>query len=208
LTQVNLASRGRLQEVYAVEQRLLARIATTSVRRHGRKLRNDVKKDTAQALGTRAGNTWSRPLFYPPKGFSMAPAAYIFSKMPAAIIGHDAESMLIRPVKGGWLAIPTEHAPTRGKGRFHKLSLTPQSYAKVFGVRLRFVALSGNRAMLVDDNLPGGPQPVFWLVRGVTLHRRVHATQLAGKALRTLVNEVAYLYNTAEVERADQLADA
>jgi hypothetical protein len=36
----------------------------------------------------------------------------------------------------------------------------------------------------------------------------VHATQLAGKALRTLVAEVAYLYNTAEVERADQLADA
>ncbi|MCB1391019.1 MAG: hypothetical protein KDK12_18030 [Rhodobacteraceae bacterium] len=142
----------------------------------------------AAGLGERLARS-IRSKVYPDKPSTRA-AALIWTKAPS-IIGAHAEGAVISAARGKWLAIPRPEAGF-ASGR---AKITPAEWSRRNGIPLRFVPLSGGKAMLVADDtrlnsrglarrkggrrrkdgILSGAQtvPIFSLVRIVTLRKRL-----------------------------------
>ena len=160
---------------------------------------------TGAGLGSRLANTW-RGEVYPKGQPSIGAAGYVWSKAPG-IVRLYAEGAVIRSKQGLFLAIPTPAAGHFGDGR---RKITPGSWERIHGLRLRFVYRRGSASLLVADNvrltargraaanigrrkgaaftrLSGRTTvPVFVLVPQVTVRKRLDVDRAAHKWIRTL----------------------
>lgn len=140
----------------------------------------DVLRDGIEpALGRRVAQAWKRQL-YPANGESLDVAGVLISRAPDI---HESfgRGSLIRSTQGRFLAIPTPEAgkmgtsPEGGKAR-----LTPGSWERRHGVRLRFVYRKTGPSLLVADGRRLGRQGQS-KARGARLVKGgVRATSLAG----------------------------
>jgi hypothetical protein len=102
---------------------------------------------TGAGLGSRLANTW-RGEVYPKDQPSIGAAGYVWSKAPG-IVRLYAEGAVIRSKHGLYLAIPT---PAAGKYGDNRRKITPGSWERIHGLRLRFVYRRGRPSLLVADN--------------------------------------------------------
>jgi hypothetical protein len=157
-------------------------------------------------IGRRTGrlaNTW-RGEVYPKTGQSIRAAGYVWSKAPG-IVRLYAEGAVIRSKRGLFLAIPT---PAAGRYADARQKITPGSWERIHGRRLRFVYRRGSPSLLVADNarLTGRGRavantgrrqgaaftrlagrttvPLFILVPQVTVRRRLDVDGAAQKWIR------------------------
>lgn len=130
---------GRLRTIRGVVERAL--------RAGINDMRTAAKAHTAQALGTRVGNTWRRPKVVTgdPDNFNMR--AYFSSKVPQIIRSFEYGAT-IRARRKKYMAIPLP-GTTRGRGAFQRKKLTPETYQAQYG-KLTPVPLKNGRILLVD----------------------------------------------------------
>jgi len=89
---------------------------------------------------------------------------------PVDLIALFAQGADIRSARGGWLAIPTEHAPLRsGRGRGQRM--TPAELIAT-GARLRFIS-AGPRRLVAVVRRDGRDVVTHVLVRQVSLAQRI-----------------------------------
>jgi hypothetical protein len=166
---------------------------------------------TGAGLGSRLANTW-RGEMYPKSGQSIGAAGYVWSKAPR-LVRLYAEGAIIRSKRGLFLAIPTPAAGRYGDAR---QKITPGSWERIHGLRLRFVFRRGSPSLLVADNVRltkrgrataniGRRQgveftrlsgrttvPLFILVPQVTVRRRLDVDGAAQKWIAALPRLVTH----------------
>jgi len=107
------------------------RSVVTELRRRQRKaisvsgemLKAELRQQTEPQLGDRIAKAWRLRFYGMRSGDS--PAAFLWSKAPAIVLGH-ARGATIVPVNGSeMIAIPTERVPRR-RGRGAKARMTPE----------------------------------------------------------------------------------
>jgi hypothetical protein len=129
-----------------------ARSITAGMRDVADGLKGDLRADVVDSgLGQRLANTW-RARTYPEAGFSMEAAAFVWSKAPKIIDAFD-RGVTIRSRDGFWLAIPTGAAGAKGLDQHGTIKrITPGSWERRTGMRLRFVYRRNAPSLLVADN--------------------------------------------------------
>ena len=152
---------------------------------------------TGAGLGVRLANSIRSEVF-PKAGASLNAAAVVWSKAPVIVGAHDAGS-LIQSKTGLWLAIPTPAAGKALGGR----RITPGSWERKTGLRLRFVYRRTGPSLLVADKArlnsrglaavsrsrTGRGQvtaPIFLLVPQVKLTKRLDLARDAKRAHDTV----------------------
>lgn len=157
-------------------------------------------------LGSRLANV-IRSASYPQSRSSLNAGAMVWSKVPL-IIGSHERGATIRAAGGAWLAIPLPAAGKKtGGGR-----ITPAEWQFTKGIRLRFVGLRGNKALLVADDarlrktglaakkrgkrrkdgiLTGAATvPIFVLVRQISLRKRLNLFAAAEAKAASLPGQI------------------
>jgi len=143
------AIQGDLDALLTAELRSAERAVTAGVREATDGLKTELRRQiTGAGLGTRLANTW-RSQVYPKGQPSIGAAGYVWSKAPG-IVRLYAEGAVIRSKRGLFLAIPTPAAGRFGDGR---RKITPGSWERIHGMRLRFVYRRGRPSLLVADNV-------------------------------------------------------
>ncbi|MGE3333620.1 MAG: DUF6441 family protein [Rhodospirillaceae bacterium] len=104
-----LAIEGNLQDIYAAEQEIIAKATTAGINQAAGYTLNDFRRQTRRAgLGAGLEKAWQRKN-YPGRGYSMRPAALVYSKSKR-IHGAFAEGRTIV----GPVLIPTAFAEEQG----------------------------------------------------------------------------------------------
>lgn len=107
-----------------------------------------VRADTRSALSARLANTWRGRVYPEGSSTTLSPAFFVWSKAAEVIYAFETGAE-ITPVTRRFLAIPTADAGIKaGSGRTPRV--TPQSWSRETGVKLRFVP-KGNGGLLVAD---------------------------------------------------------
>ena len=164
---------GNLEKVMAEEYALASRAVVAGVSKRTEALKITLRKQITRArLGGRLAKAW-RGRVYENDGIDAA--GFVWSKAPKIMLAFE-EGMTIRARNRRWLAIPTEHAPRRGRsaGRRSSMSkrISPSSY--VWRDRLRFVSVNPRLALLVEHRKGRRKSLVmFILVRQVKLRKRL-----------------------------------
>ena len=205
------AIQGDLSALLTAELRNAERAVTAGVRAATDGLKAELRGQiTGAGLGTRLANTW-RGEAYPKSGQSVGAAGYVWSKAPQ-LVRLYAEGAIIRSKQGLFLAIPTSAAGRFGDAR---RKITPGTWERLHGLRLRFVYRRGAPSLLVADNvrltkrgraaanigrskgtmftrLAGRTSvPVFILVPQVTVRRRLDVNGAAQKWIAALPRLIA-----------------
>ena len=142
------AIQGDLNALLTEELRNAERAVTAGVRAAADGLKAELRGQiTGAGLGTRLANTW-RGEVYPNGGPSIRAAGYVWSKAPK-LVRLYAEGAIIRSKQGLYLAIPTPAAGKHGDGR---RKITPGTWERIHGLRLRFVYRRRAPSLLVADN--------------------------------------------------------
>jgi len=142
------AIQGDLKELLQAELRTAERAVTAGVRAATDGLKTELRRQiTGAGLGNRLANTW-RGEVYPKSGPSIGTAGYVWSKAPG-LVRMYAEGAIIRSKRGLFLAIPTRAAGRYGDAR---QKITPGSWERIHGLRLRFVYRRHAPSLLVADN--------------------------------------------------------
>lgn len=124
------------------------RAVTSGVRAASDGLKTELRGQIKGAgFGTRLANTW-RGEVYPKGQTSIGAAGYIWSKAPG-IVRLYAEGGIIRSRHGLYLAILL---PAAGRFGDNRRKITPGSWERIHGLRLRFVYRRGRPSLLVADN--------------------------------------------------------
>lgn len=149
--ELRLALQGDLQKTLDAEQDRLARALRLAADVAGEQVKLRLRKEIKDAgLGDRLANTIRHAVYPRPGRRSLSPVATVFTRAPRIIRGLT-EATTIRGSGTNWLAIPSENAPARFRGK----RMTPELYEERFGAgRLRFVVTERDRAgVLIDDDL-------------------------------------------------------
>jgi hypothetical protein len=142
------AIQGDLNALLTEELGNAERAVTVGIREATDGLKGELRGQiTGTGLGTRLANTW-RGEVYPRSGQSIGAAGYVWSKAPG-LVRLYAEGGIIRSKQGLFLAIPTPAAGRFGDGR---QKITPGSWERIHGMRLRFVYRRGSPSLLVANN--------------------------------------------------------
>ena len=142
------AIQGDLNVLLQAELRDAEQAVTTGVRAATDGLKTELRGQiTGAGLGIRLANTW-RGEIYPKSGQSIGAAGYVWSKAPG-LVRLYAEGGIIRSKQGLFLAIPT---PAAGRFGDNRRKITPGSWERIHGLRLRFVYRRGSPSLLVVDN--------------------------------------------------------
>ena len=200
------AIQGNLNDLLKAELAAAERAVSAGVREATDGLKTELRRQiTGAGLGTRLANTW-RGEVYPKSGQSIGAAGYVWSKAPR-LVRLYAEGAVIRSKQGLFLAIPT---PAAGRFGDNRRKITPGSWERIHGLRLRFVYRRGSPSLLVADNARltkrgramanigrrrGDPftrltgrttVPLFILVPQVTVRKRLDVDGAAQKWIRAL----------------------
>jgi hypothetical protein len=142
------AIQGDLDALLTAELAAAERAVTAGIGEATDALKTELRcQITGAGLGNRLANTW-RGEVYPKTGQSIGAAGYVWSKAPG-IVRLYAEGAVIRSKRGLFLAIPTPAAGRFGDGR---QKITPASWERIHGMRLRFVYRHGAPSLLVAEN--------------------------------------------------------
>lgn len=142
------ALQGNLNDLLKAEVRNAERAVTIGVREATDSLKTDLRRQiTSAGLGTRLANTWRGQVYQKGKQ-SIGAAGYVWSKAPD-IVRLYAEGAVIRSKRGLFLAIPT---PAAGKFADRRTKITPGTWERIHGIRLRFIYRRGTASLLVADN--------------------------------------------------------
>lgn len=148
---MTLAFTGDLAATLVAEEQRLKRTLSYAAELTATQVRDWWRADMArQGLSKRLQNTIKFRVYPKDRSRSLRPSATIISLAPKIMRGM-AEATVIKSPGGGWLAIPTDNAPVRLRGK----RPTPDLYEQVYGAgRLRFVETKLGRAgVLIDDDL-------------------------------------------------------
>jgi len=195
--QVSLALRGNLQAFLDAEVKGGKSAVTTVIRRRTNALRNNMRKQIADAgLGNRLGKT-VKSLTYPERGASLNAAGIVFSKAtykrPRGIVDlitvFDQENLLSAKYGRKWIPIPNKAVTGEGTGvRGHPFSKSPSD--PEFKDKLFFRKTSkANVAILALKSDP--TKVAFWLVKIGRLHKRLDVNKLYMRAIRNIDEAVA-----------------
>lgn len=151
----------------------LRRAATLAVHEASRGLRSDLQAMTARTLGQRMAATWRAELY--PKGdrVSLQAAGHVYTRAPKVIHAFDADSMVIGPTRGRYLAIPTGFNKRQGQRRAGGGPLIGTAEMAAMGKGWTFVR-------------PGAGGSLVWFLKVVEAQRQKRKNQhaLAGTAQR------------------------
>ena len=181
---------GNLEQVMAEEYALASRAVTAGVGKRTGILKADLRGQITRArLGGRLAKAW-RGRVYENDGINAA--GFVWSKAPQIMRAFD-EGVTIRARGGRWLAIPTEHAPRRGKSAGGRSSMTrrisPKSH--VWRNRLRFVPVNPRLALLVERRKGHKKSLVmFILVKQVKLKKRLDVKGAGLAAAKALPRDI------------------
>lgn len=142
-------------------------------------LRQDVRQQTEDVLGTKVANAW-RGKFFANAGQSSGPAAFVWSKAPK-IVDFFSSSRVITPI-GQAFAIPTDNVPRGARGR----RLTPIEVEARFNAELQPVRLKTGRIGLFIDVIGGRSGGLRAASRG----RRAQGRQVKKVLMFVLVRSV------------------
>ena len=142
------AIQANLNDLLKAELAAAERAVTAGVREATDGLKTELRRQiTGAGLGNRLANTW-RGEVYPKGQPSIGAAGFVWSKAPK-LVRLYAEGAVIRSKQGLFLAIPTPAAGRYGDAR---RKITPGSWERIHGLRLRFVYRRGSPSLLVADN--------------------------------------------------------
>lgn len=118
-----------------------------------RGLEQDLEKITRMAVPGRLWRAWASESF-PARGrIAVEPRGEVYVKGGARSQGamrfHTEEGRIQSKEAGGWLAIPTKAAGSRGRAR----NLTPGEWERITGQRLEMVYTKRNFALLVANGV-------------------------------------------------------
>jgi hypothetical protein len=149
--QLILALTGNLAATLEADQQAIKRALSSAAEVAAMEVRDWWRADmTRQGMSKRMRNTVKFKV-YPRRGtLSLSPSLTVFSLAPKIMRGMT-EATTIKSPGGAWLAIPTDNAPVRLKGK----RPTPDLYEQVYGSgRLRFVETRlGRSGILIDDDV-------------------------------------------------------
>jgi hypothetical protein len=139
----------------------VARSVTRAMRDVTAGLKADLREDVKRGgLGDRLANTW-RGETYPKSKDSINAAAFVWSKAPKIVSAFDL-GVTIRGANRKYLAIPTPDAGIQtGAGKRRRVS--PESWTRETGVKLRFVPKSDHALLVADAHYVR--QPARWRTR-------------------------------------------
>ena len=141
------ALQSDLNALLQAELRAAERAVTAGVRQVTDGLKTELRGQiTGAGLGTRLANTW-RGEVYPKGQQSIGAAGFVWSKAPG-LVRLYGEGAVIRSKQGLFLAIPMPAAGRFGDGR---RKITPGTWERIHGTRLRFVYRRGRPSLLVAD---------------------------------------------------------
>lgn len=209
---LNVSLLGNLERQVEEELDLWSRAVTGGVLHATEDLKHALQVDVVRGgLGRRLAKTW-RSKKYPGTGHSLGAAGVVTTRSPKLIRAFD-EGAVIRANEKSWLAIPTEHAPKRGRDRKR---IHPSNFPQDRLGKLRFVYRPGVSLLVVDNQRErrgkrGGFAPsrskralktgnglstviMFFLVPQVRLKRRLNVTSIEQKAGRDLPGYVDQEY--------------
>lgn len=186
------------------EARALKRGVKQSVSEATGGLKANLRADViAAGLGTRVANTW-RSNVYPAGQDSARAASLTFTKAPN-IIDAFSRGVTITGKHGPWLAIPTPNAPKRingkkvrpdlmeGKGYHFKFVKVKPTLALLIAVDVarsvsRKTGASRYSPKFLNDRRrrKGVDVVMFWLVRGVTIPKKLDLEGRANEAQAAL----------------------
>ncbi len=203
---LQVAIQGNLNDLLKAELAAAERAVSAGVREATDGLKTELRRQITHAgLGNRLANTW-RGEVYPKGQPSIGAAGFVWSKAPG-LVRMYAEGAIIRSKRGLFLAIPTPAAGRYGDAR---QKITPGSWERIHGMRLRFVYRRSRPSLLVADNArlttrgrmaanigrrQGDPftrlsgrttVPLFILVPQVTVRKRLDVDGAAQKWIRAL----------------------
>lgn len=204
----------------------LSKRITEAMRKEGRALEKDMERATSAAGLGKLTKTWNSKVF--PEGKdSIGPAIWVWSKAPLPMRAFT-QGVTIRGKDGGWLAIPTpEAARFRGVSRdggSRRQRITPGGFERATGMKLQFVYTGTNIAFLIATNAARHRNAArgfrartaaevrrgrreekflaFWLIRQVTLRKRVDLAALVQAAIARLKGSLAEAVKQAANDNA------
>ena len=144
---LTLDVRPDIAALMAAEFRAGEKAVTTAVREAGAGLKRDWRGQvTGARLGRRLAGT-IRSGVYPRSGESITAAALVYTRAPEILSAHDAGGT-IRSPRGLWLVVPL---PAAGRAGAFGRKLTPDSWERKTGMKLRFVYRRRGPSLLVAD---------------------------------------------------------
>ena len=151
---INVSINGDLGNIMAADAKMAEGAVTAAVRKVGDGLKSELRAQvTGAGLGRRLANS-VRCNIYPEKGDSLSAAAFVFARPgkggrggAANIVAAFEDGSLIRANGGTYLAIPTEHVPTKSSPRRPMTPAELKASVKSGGF--------GQDLILVPTNRPG-----------------------------------------------------
>lgn len=193
----------------------LAKRITAAMRTEGRALEKAAESATSSAGLGKLTKTWNSKVF--PEGKdAVGPSIWVWSKAPLAMRAFT-QGVTIRGKDGGWLAIPTpEAARFRGVSRdggSRRQRITPGGFERATGMKLQFVYTGTRIAFLIATNAARHRNRArgfrartenevrrgrreekflaFWLIRQVTLRKRIDLNALVQPAMARIKGRLA-----------------
>lgn len=201
---------GDLRQALAEDMKMLEGAVTTSVRRAGTFLRNDLRRQTDAALRIRRGgsgklsSSWKRIDFPKGRQKSMSAASMVYADAAGRrIFNAHRDGVTIGPRSARWLVVPLEAAERRGLALSQRRSKgsRPRRWgaleaAIANGEQLATKPIGRNRALVVDRRTG---EALFLLLKTVRLPRRLNFDGLGEKWQARIPG-----YIVAEMDRAER----
>lgn len=202
MTRLGITIEGDLRTIMAGETSDMEKAVTRGIGKGAEGLKMDLRQQvTGAGMSQRLANTW-RAEVYPGRAgvFSLRAAALVFSRAPDIVDAFD-KGVPIRSPNGFYLAIPTPAAgkfglsrvaPAFGESR-GKARLTPGSWERRTGIKLRFVFRPGKRvSFLVADGVKVN-------AAGIAKGRRKRNGEVSARKARTDVTTTVIFWLVPQV---------
>ena len=145
---IDAAIVGDLRDLMKKEVAAAETAVTSGVREVSTGIKLDLRQQvTASGLGSRVANAWQANFY--PSGKSIKAAGYVYTKAPKIIAAFN-DGVVIKSVKGMFLAVPTPAAPKLG---MNGKRINPSNFPESSLGKLRFVYRPGGISLLVVDDL-------------------------------------------------------
>ncbi len=131
---------------YLQQQKNQAEVAVTNgIKEIATNIKTDLRTQVLNAgLGNKLAKTWQAK-FYPKHQKSISAAGVVTSRATKIIRAFN-DGVVIKSLRGAFLAIPTEHAPKRG---LNNKRISPSNFPEHRYGKLRFIYVNGQMSLLV-----------------------------------------------------------
>jgi hypothetical protein len=162
---------GNLHTFMLAQTSAAEKAVTAGVSEITTQIKNELRAQVVNAgLGNKLAKTWQGTAY--PKGKKSISAAGVVTSKASKIIRSFNDGVLIKSVRGRFLAIPTENAPRRGVGNKR---ISPATFPEARYGKLRFIRVDSRLSLLVlDSKRKGKPAKVmFFLVLQAQMKKKL-----------------------------------